>query len=199
MLNGSRGDIRKQIDQALGYRRMRENRIAQHRVRQSAEHGRLNRRHHFARFRAKRGETQNAVAFGIHEHLYESARFANRDGSKHTGHRHRRQPIRDAPLPSFRFVQPDSREFRIGEHAERHEPVARRATATVQVFAYYPEIVVCDMRELRTAGTIAHSPNARRSRLQPVVYFDVAACVEFDSRLFEADPLRVRNSPRRDQ
>jgi hypothetical protein len=52
----------KYIDQALGGCRMSENRIAQHGVGQSAQHCCLNGRHHFARFRAKRGEPQDAVA-----------------------------------------------------------------------------------------------------------------------------------------
>src|SRR6266852_2016823 len=199
MSHSSSGDIRQQKDQALGDGRMRENRVAQHRVGQSAQHCRLNGRHHFAGFRTKRGESQDAVAFRINQHLYKSTRFANRNGSKYTGHRHLGQAICDAPRLRFRFVQTLSRQFWIGEHAERYEPIAGRAAAAVQVVADDSKVVECDVRELRAPGAIAHGPNARCRRLQPLVHFDVAACVEFDSRPFEPDSLRVRRSPRRNQ
>src|SRR5215470_9288462 len=120
---------------------MGENRVAQNRVRQLAYHCRLNDGHHFACFSTKRGESQDAIAFGVDEHFYKTAGFAKSHGPQYRGHWHLRQPIGEASPLRLRFVQTDSREFRIGEHAEGYEPIACSAAAAAQVIADDAEIV----------------------------------------------------------
>src|SRR2546426_7932607 len=158
---------------------MREDSVAQHRVWQPAEHCCLNGCHHFASFRAKHRESQDTVASVVNEDFHKAAGLGKSDGAQYCGHGYLRQAISDAPLFRFRFVQPDSREFWIGEHAEWYEPVARRTVASVQVVADHTEIVEGDVRELRAARAITHRPNARRSGLQTLVDFDVPALVQF--------------------
>jgi hypothetical protein len=140
---------------------VRENRVAQHRVRQPAEHGCLHGCHHFAAFDTQRGESQDAITLRVDQHFQQASRFDKRDGPQYCRHGHFRQAIGDAQLLRFRFVQANPRKFRIGEHTEWYEPVSRRAAAAAQVVADHAEIVVRDVSELRTACTIAHRPNAR--------------------------------------
>src|SRR6202000_3147337 len=90
------------------------------------------------------------------------------------------------------FVQADSRELRISEHAERYESVARGAATPIQIISDDAEVVVRDVSELRAARTIAHRPNAVDACLQPLTDLDITACVEFDSGRFEADSLGIR-------
>ena len=161
LLPGSRGDTRQQEVQALCCRGMRENRVAQDGVRQSAQHCRLNGRHHLARFGTEDGESKDAVAFAAHEHLHKSTGFTKSDRSQHPGHGYLRQPVCDAPFLRFRFVQADSRQIGISEHAEGYESVARCAAAAVQVITDHAEIVKRDVCELRAACAIAHRPDAR--------------------------------------
>src|SRR5215472_14215736 len=133
---------------------MRENRVAQSRVWQPAEHCCLDGRRHFARFGTKRSESQDAVALGSYKHFHKSPRFANRNRPQYTCHGHLRQSIKDASRLRIRLVQADSRQFWISEHTKGDEPVARRAAAPVQVIENNPKIVEGDVRELRAACAI---------------------------------------------
>src|SRR5205823_5606430 len=135
--------------------------------------------------------SQDAVALRIDEHFHETSRFAERDSSQYRRHRQFRQPICDSAALRFGFVQANAREFRIGEHAKRYEPVSRAAGSPVQVVTYHSEIVKGHVRELRASCAIAHSPNARRSSLQSLVDFDIAARVQFNSCGFESDSFRI--------
>src|SRR5208282_2633033 len=84
------------------------------------------------------------------------------------------------------------RQFRIGEHAERHDAIVRGSIAALQVVTHDAEVVIGDVCELRTARAIAHRPHVGCGRLQPVVYLDIAAPVELDADLLESDSLRIR-------
>src|SRR4030095_11787791 len=64
---------------------MSEDRVAQECVGQPSQHCRLHCRHHFARFDTKRRESQDAVAFGLDQHLDEAARLAESYGSRARG------------------------------------------------------------------------------------------------------------------
>ena len=55
------------------------------------------------------------------------------------------------------------------------------------------------VRELRAAGAFADRPDVGRARLQPLVDADVAARVQLDAGLVEADAGGVGNAPGRDQ
>src|SRR5438105_11278207 len=96
------------------------------------------------------------------EHLHKTTGFTKSDSAQHPSHGHLCQPVCDAPFLRFRFVQADSRQLRISEHAEGYQPVTRRAVAATQVVTDDAEIVKCDVCELRTTGAIAHGPYARR-------------------------------------
>ena len=74
---------------------MSENRVAQHRVRHTAEHRGLHGDHLFARFKSYRGKAENLVAVLRDQHLHEAARLGDRSGPEHFGHRHFRQAIFD--------------------------------------------------------------------------------------------------------
>ena len=167
-MHGFCGDTRQQEDQGFRDRGMRENCIAQHRERQPAEHCGLNGCHHFACFNAQRRESQDAVASLVNEDFHKAPSLAKSDSAQHSGHRQLGQAISDAPAFRFRFIQPDSREFGIREHAERHEPVARGTVASVQVVADHPEIGEGDVRELRAARDLADRPDAGRGTLHEI-------------------------------
>jgi len=57
-----------------------------------------------------------------------------------------------------------------------------------------PKIVVGDVRELRAAGAFPHGPDVGGARLQPPIDADVAARVQLDAGLGEADPGGVRRA-----
>jgi hypothetical protein len=61
------------------------------------------------------------------------------------------------------------------------------------------EIVVGDVGELRTARAIAHRPDVRCCRLQPLVDLDIAALVEFDANLIYSDSLSIRRTAGSDE
>ena len=176
---------------------MGENCVAQHGVRQAAQHRRLNRCHHLACFHAEHSESQYAVALDVDKHFDEAADFAYSDGSEHCGHRYFRQAIGDAAFLSFRFAQTDSRKLRVREHAERYEPIARDAATAVQVVSDHAEIIERDVSELRTARAISHRPHPRGGGFQSLV--DLATRIQLDSGRFKSDPLRVRSPSNRDQ
>jgi hypothetical protein len=78
---------------ALGNCRVSENRIAQHGKWHSPDHRSLNGGHQLSRLDAKRGESQDFVAVFAYQHLHEAARFGNRPGAEHSGHRHLRHTV----------------------------------------------------------------------------------------------------------
>ena len=97
------------------------------------------------------------------------------------------------------FAKSDMCERRIGEHAIRHEPIARAARAAGEVIADDAKIVNRDMRELRAASTVADGPDIWRGRFKPFVHADVAARVQFDADRLESDASRIGDPPGRDE
>jgi hypothetical protein len=53
------------------------------------------------------------------------------------------------------FAQSDTGKRRVGKHAIGNKPVARAAFAPGKIVFDDPEIVLRDMRELRTSGTLS--------------------------------------------
>jgi hypothetical protein len=97
------------------------------------------------------------------------------------------------------FAQSDVSERRIGEHAIRHEPVARAAVRSGLVVRDDAEVVDRCVRELRAAGTLTESPDIGGRRFKPVVHADVAARVQLDAGFLKPDPGRIGDAPCRDE
>jgi len=86
----------------------------------------------------------------------------------------------------------------IGEHAVRHEPIARRLGAAVQRVAQDPKVVERDMRELRAASAVADGPHTGSRRFKTVVDDNVAPRVQFDACRLESKAIRVGRPARSD-
>ena len=133
------------------------------------------------------------------EDLHETLLLVRRFGTQHGAHRQPRD-THGYPLRScFTLTQSDARQWRVGEHAIRNQPVTRAAVAAGEVVANDPKIIHGRMRELRTAGALADRPDCGRARLQPLVDANVAAIVQIDPGHIEADPVGIRNASRGDQ
>ncbi len=178
---------------------MSEDRIAQHGVRQSPNHRGLNCRHQLACLDTKRGEAHDFVAVFADQHLHEAARLGDRVGAEHIRHRQFRDAIFDVVALRLGFVAADARQFRIGEHAERHDAILRGSMAALQVVTHDAEVVVRDVCELRAARAIAHRPHVGGGRLQPVVDLDIATLVELDADFLQSDSFRIRRPTDRDE
>src|SRR5262249_37591291 len=167
--------------------------------RQSADHRRLHAGHDLARLGADHREAEDAVAARLDEHLHEAGRFSERPHAEDVAHRKPGDAERDALLARLAFVQPDARQRRVREQAVRHEAAVRGAGGSSEVVTDGPEVVLRDVRELRTAGTLADRPDARRGRLELPVHPDVASRIELDPGKLEADPRGVRGATGRHQ
>src|SRR5262245_29024499 len=80
------------------------------------------------------------------------------------------------------FAQSHVRELRVGEHAVRHQAIARAARSPGQVVPDNPEVIAGNVRELRAAGAIPHGPDFGRGGFQPVVDPNISARVQGDAR-----------------
>src|SRR5262249_41191164 len=80
-----------------------------------------------------------------------------------------------------------------------HEAIARAALSSGHVVPDDPKVIAGDVRELRAAGAVPHGPDVGRSGLQPFIDANIAASVQLDPGLLEADSLGVWNATRRDQ
>src|ERR1700730_16970684 len=178
---------------------MRQDRVAQNRVGQVTEHRSLHRYHQLARFECESGEAQNLVAVFGYEYLHEAARLGDRFGAQHFGHRQLRHPIYDAVATGFDFILSDTRQFRIGEHAEGDQAIALGAIAAAQVRVHDAVIIETDVCELWTARAIAHRPDVFRGGFQPVVGLDVTALVELNAGFIETDSIAVCLAAGRDE
>ena len=94
-------------------------------------------------------------------------------------------------LARLSLAQPDPRELRVGEQAERHLPTGRHAVPASEVGQHHAEVVLADVREVRAAGAIAHRPDPLGRRLEPLVDPDVPILVRLDPRPLQADNERV--------
>jgi len=88
--------IREERAEALRHCRVRDDRVAQARVRHAGQHRGLNHGHDFARLGAEHGETQNAVAVGLDQCLQEAARLRDCPRSQHGDDRQLRDTNGDA-------------------------------------------------------------------------------------------------------
>ena len=104
-----------------------------------------------------------------------------------------------ALVGSVGLAQSHPGERRVREHAVGHQATAGAALAAGEIVPDDPKIVVGDVRELRAAGAFPHGPDVGRARLQPPVDADVAARIQFDAGVGEADPGGVRRAARRHQ
>src|SRR5439155_9363428 len=142
----------KQRGEAFRHRRVREDGVAQTGIRQASQHRRLHRGHDLTRFGAKHREAENAVAVRVDERLHEAAALSDRPRPQHRTHWQLRNAHPDAAAVRLRFAQADSREWRVGEHAERDEPVAGGAMCSCQVVADDAEIIERHVRTLWAPG-----------------------------------------------
>jgi hypothetical protein len=99
----------------------------------------------------------------------------------------------------FGLVAAHASQFRIGEHAERHDAILRASIAAIQVVTYDPEVMVRDVRESRTARAVAHRPYVGCRRFEPVIYFAIAALVEVDADLLQSNAFRFRRPTHGDE
>ena len=126
-------------------------------------------------------------------------RFIGRVGPEDSAHRQPRNAHGNALVLRLALGQSHMGELRIGEHAVRHQAVARTAIPPGQIVLDDPKVVDGYVREQRAAGTLSDRPHIGRGRLQPLIDANVTAIIQFDPGLVEADPGSVRNPPCRDQ
>src|SRR4029077_8101511 len=93
----------------------------------------------------------------------------------------------------------DVGQLRVGEQAVRDEPAAGSPIAAGEIVQDDATIVLADVRELRTAGAFARSPDVRGAGLKSVVNADVAARIQLDTCLDHIQPVRVGRSAGRHQ
>jgi hypothetical protein len=65
-------------------------------------------------------------------------------------------------LGRFGLAQSNPRQLWIGEHGERNLPPSCHMIPPCEVIADNAEVIIGDMRELRTTRHLADRPNARR-------------------------------------
>src|ERR1700691_3876944 len=173
--------------------------VAQDGIGQMTQHRGLHRHHQLARFESECGEAHNLVAGFRNEYFHEAARFGDRFRAQYFGHWQLRDAVLDAVSTRFELVFPDTRQFRIGEHAKGNQAVALGASAAAQVCMHDTVIIETDVRELRTTCAIAHSPDVFRGGFHQVVGLDVTVLVELNAGLVETDSVAVRLDASRDE
>src|SRR6266851_3560945 len=178
---------------------MGQDRVAQHSVRQVAEHRGLHRYHQLARFESECGEAENLVAVFGNQRLHDAARLGNRFRTEYFGHRQLRHAILHAVATRFELVLTDSRQFRVGEHAKGNQAIAVGAIAAAQVRVHDVVVIETDVCELWTARAIAHRPDVFRGGFQPLISPDVTALVELNAGFIETDSVAVCLAAGRDE
>ena len=172
---------------------MSKYRVSQGRIRHAAEHCRLDHRHHFACFRAERGEAQDSIV-GADQSLHESACLGQCARAQHQCHGEPGDAVGDALCLGLDLVHADVGQLRIGEQAIGDEAAVRGTPATGEVVMDNAKIVEADVRELRTAGAIAHCPDIGSASLELLVDANVAARIQINGCFGQVQPIRVRRS-----
>ena len=165
---------------------MRDDGVAKPRIWQVRQHRGLHRGHHFACLGANHRESDYAIVTAD-KGFHKSLRFIGRVGPQHGTHRQSRDAHGNAVVLRLALGQPHMGQLRIGEHAVRHQAVARTAIPPGQIVLDDPKVVDGNVREVRAAGTFPDRPDIGCGRLQPLIDADVAASIQFDPSLVEAD------------
>ena len=71
--------------------------------------------------------------------------------------------------------------------------------ATIEIVAHDSEIVEGHVCKMRAACAVPHRPHVWRSRLKTLIHLDVAPLIQLDAGSFQADSLRIRCPPCRNQ
>src|SRR5215510_3083671 len=129
---------------------MGEQAVSQCRVRYAGSYRNLDCRHDFAGVGSQRTKSQDAVTVCGHQGFQKTSCLRQGARTEDPLHRNLEQAIGRAVRSGFLFAQPNAREFRIGEKAERNLPAGRDALATMNAVMDYAEIVDANVRELRT-------------------------------------------------
>jgi hypothetical protein len=156
--------------EAFGHRRVRQNCIAKPGVRQAAQHGALHGGDHLSGTGSEHREAEDAIAVLVDQRLHEAARLADAAGTKNRAHRKACDPDRDPAAARFRLIEADPPQLGINVHAVGDQSIASRPRASGQIVAYDPEVVECDVGELRAAGTFAHRPYVTLTVVQNVEF-----------------------------
>jgi hypothetical protein len=107
---------------------------------------------------AEHREAEDAIAARVDERLHETARLADGSGTKDRVHGQACHSDRNSAALGVRLPKPHPAQLGIDEHAVGHQAIAGRPRTSRQIVAHHPEVVVCDVRELRAAGALAHRP-----------------------------------------
>lgn len=187
---GARWHAREQEAQSLGNGQVRDDGVAQSRIRKAREHGRLYGGHYLACFGADHRESEDAV-IRADDHLHEALLLAGRVCTQHGAHRQSRDACADRLPACLRFAQAHMGERRVGEHAIGDEAVARRAVRAREIGPDDLTVVGRGVGELRAAGAFPERPYPRCGRLEPLVDAYIAALVRLDAGNIEPDPPGV--------
>ena len=117
---GAGWHLAEQWPKPFSHGRVREDRIAQHRIWQFSHHRSLYDRKDLARLWAYSREAEDFVSVLADERFHEAARFRKCPGAKHGLHRQLRYAVRAAGSLSFVFTESNSCYFRVSEQTERH-------------------------------------------------------------------------------
>src|SRR5271165_3304236 len=173
--------------EAFGHGEVRDDGVAQLRVRKPRHHRGLDDGHNLAGLGADHGEAQDAIVARADHDLHEACLLAGRLCAQDLAHRQPPHPHRDALTLSLGFGEADARQRRVGEHDIGNQPIAGLARAASHIVRDDPEVVDRDMGELRASGAFPYRPYARSRRLQALVDADETARVEFHAGLVQID------------
>src|SRR5215471_5850880 len=126
----ARRHLRQERPEPLRHRGVRENSIAQRRIRQFGQHRRLHRGHDLAGLGSDHREADDAIVTSTDESFHEALRLTDRLRPEHGADRQPRDAHVDALTLRLGFAQPHAGERRVREHAVRNKPVARAARAS---------------------------------------------------------------------
>jgi hypothetical protein len=178
---------------------VRENGVGKPRIRNIGQHGHLHRGHDLTGPGANHREAEDAIVTFADQSFHKAFFLAGGLRPEHRTHRQARDAGDDTLTFRFALVQSDACERRIGEHAERNQPVARAAVSAGQIVPNNPKVVFGHVGELRAAGAFADGPNVGRGRFQSIIHTNIAATVQLDPNFLKADAGGVGNTSGRDQ
>src|SRR5262250_3286893 len=157
---------------------MREDGVAQSRIRQFAHHGDLDLRHEFAAFQAEYRGAEDLVGGGVHDGLHEATRFVHLERSRDVIHRHFGDTDGAVLRAGLLFGQADTTELRINKNGVGNQAVGRGGVAVFQeIGAQDAKIVVRDVGKRGTSLDVAQGVDVLGGSLELVVHANEAAVV----------------------
>ena len=103
------------------------------------------------------------------------------------------ESVRDSATLRLRLVQTDASQLRISEETEGLQAARGNAADAGEVVADHAEVVVGDVRKMRAAGAVAHSPYARRRGPESLVDLDEAPFIQFHTGGVQAYTFSIRD------